>query len=193
MDCGGDTFAILNQRLPWKQAGCMTLRTHALLHDIEMRHSSFLEREEVSDILGVMFGRALRRDLALNAMHVAARDVRRRDEKFLGELVITSRIGRRNGALVNPEQMDRFPAITGFHQLLEQQLGRAATRDREGGVLLPRQRIVQQRENVVSRGFGRRMRIRIRTPMDAHGVVASFTANARAASYVGSWPGMDSS
>jgi hypothetical protein len=46
VDCGGDTFAIFDQRLPWKQAGCMALSTHALLHDIEMRHSSFLEREE---------------------------------------------------------------------------------------------------------------------------------------------------
>ena len=54
-------FSILNQRVTWKQAGCMGVGAHTELDDVEVRQLSVHESEVLADVGRVLFRRGLRR------------------------------------------------------------------------------------------------------------------------------------
>src|ERR1700730_2624659 len=87
-------------------------------------------------------------------MNICARNVRRYHEVDVRQVEVALGIRRRDRALIHEEDMDASPRERMSGEVLEQQLGRRTSRDREGGVLLAPERLFQKREDVVRSGSG---------------------------------------
>src|ERR1051326_2440047 len=121
----------------------MRIRSHATMHQIEVRKLSFLETEKFANILGVPGSGSLGRHFPADAMHLPVRDFRRADQTLLGQSVVAGGIGGRNATLIHPKKMHAIPAELGSHQISEEQSRRGAARDSEGSEFLSGKRFFQ--------------------------------------------------
>jgi len=88
--------AVFNQRLAWKEAGRMGVRSHAALHHVEMWLFSFSQAEKTSDLFDVPLRGGLRRELRMNAMYLGRRNPGGGNQVLFGEAIVAFRIVRRH-------------------------------------------------------------------------------------------------
>src|ERR1035437_8209921 len=102
---GGNAGMVLDKRRAWEEAGRVRVRAHASMYHVEAREFGAVQFEKAADVCGVARGGFRRVQLAVYAMDVRIRNMRRLDQVHVSQLIVARVIGGRHATLVHPEQV----------------------------------------------------------------------------------------